>query len=115
MPVLLTQPYNPGDADPEASYLYAKINGFNIDLHGKTITVRIEYGNVVGGVWVRGPASIEKQVLIQNQSADAGGPTTDYDDMISELPEESETIYNGAARVLYEYLLAEGILSGTIE
>jgi len=115
MPILLTTPYNPGSADPGGSYPRAKITGFSIDLHAKVIHARLEYGDVVGGSWVRGRASMEPEVCIENKPSDPGPATTDYDDMVAELPDTDETIYAAAARVLYEYLLANDILDGTIE
>ena len=115
MPILLTTPYNPGSADPGKSYPRAKITGFSIDLHAKVIRARLEYGDVVDGAWVRGLVSTEPEVCIENKPADPGPASTDYDDMVAELPDEEETIYVAAARVLYEYLLANDILDGTIE
>jgi hypothetical protein len=115
MPILLTTPYDPGSSDPGETYPRAKITGFSIDLHAKVVQVRLEYGDVVDGSWVRGKASLEPSVCIENKPAEPGPATTDYDDLVAELPEAEETIYAGAARVLYEYLIAKGILSGTIE
>jgi len=117
MPIVLTTPYDPGDKDPGKTYSRAKIVCFTIDTEAKFVTFWFQYGDVVAGAWARGKSSPDISHTIQNLPAEPGPATTDYDDMVAEVTTvgEGHVIYAGAKRVLYEWLLDKGILSGTIE
>jgi len=108
MPIALTTAYNPGDNDPNKTYPQAKIISYNIDIIYKSIHVLCQYGNTVDSVWVRGAGAPDKGFSIVGQA---------FLDIIAELPEEGETVYETVSRVLYEYLLdedVEGHFVGTI-
>jgi len=110
MPVLLTTPWNPGDRDSGHTYPRAQISYLAITPEGpnKSIMVSVEYGDMVNAEWVRGTASTTLEYRI------AGA---DYDAMIAEEIEEGDNdlIYAAAKRVVYEWLIAEEHLIGTIE
>lgn len=108
MPVLLTTPWNPGDADPAKTYPRAQISALTIKPKEGAIHIVVEFGNVVDNEWVRGDASPQKAYLVSG---------TDYDTMIAETTEEGDAgvIYTAAKRVAYEWLIANNHLAGTIE
>lgn len=121
MPVLLTTPFDPGDLDPGNTYPRAKIRSFTwketfeqIDGGSEKtelIGVTFEYGDLdsgQAGTWIAGAATPQKTYDIVG---------TDYDDMVAEVAnsEESYVIYAGAKRVLYQWLIDNGHLAGTIE
>jgi len=109
MPILLTSAFNPGDLDPSVTYPRAKIVNFEIDSEAKFINMSVTYGNVDGeGNWVPGKATPRAEFSLRN---------SDYDDVVVEvaIPEESYLIYVGAKRVLYQWLIDNGHLAGTIE
>jgi hypothetical protein len=117
MPLLLTTSYDPGDSDPGHTYPRAKIVRVTVDTEAKFIEFIFQYGDEVAGAWVRGKSSPDVLHIIQNAPSEPGPATTDYDDMIAEATtvDEDHVIYAGVKRVLYEWLLDKGILSGTIE
>jgi len=110
MPVLLTTPWNPGDRDPGHTYPRAQITYLAITPEGanRSIVVSFEYGDMVNAVWVRGAGTTAVEYRISEG---------DYDAMIAEEIEEGDNdlIYKGAKRAVYEWLIAEGFLAGTIE
>lgn len=114
MPVLLTTPFNPGDLDSGNTYPRAHIVSFTINTvtsaptPGPFIDVTYEFGDVVGGVWEKGAASPRRAAVVRG---------SDYDDMVAEpaIQAESYLIYAGAKRVLYQWLIDQDLLDGTIE
>jgi hypothetical protein len=105
--MLLTTPYDPGDLDPGQTYPRAKIVVQTIRPDQKAIDLTWSFGDVSGSDWIPG-------------AADPGGQESiieaDYDTVVASLPTDgSELIYNGAARVLYQWLIDNGHLAGTIE
>lgn len=115
MPILLDTPWNPGDADPGQTYPRAKITKFSIEpdriISGSmsgSIVVDIQYGdNLSGssGSWSRGDASPGYGWMITG---------SDYDALVS-VTGSSDSIYNDAKASLYNWLLDNNHLSGTIE
>jgi hypothetical protein len=117
MPVLLTTPYNPGDRDPGNTYPRAKLQTFMwVERHDggekrESINVTIEYGDLdegQAGTWIPGAATPIQRFSVTG---------SDYDAMVAEVAttEEGYAIYAGAKRVLYQWLIDNGHLVGTIE
>ena len=138
MPILLTTPKMTGDLDPDAQngqYAELKIIQQMINTKAAVIELVLEYGNTVDGSWVSGISKPERVQISdgppQMGCTDAGDPeatppvpanwveiapaTTDYTDLLSSLPTDAnELIYDGAARVLYQWLIDKGLFAGTI-
>lgn len=111
MPILLTIPWNPGNYDPGTTYPRAKIVSFFHNTEIRTIRVVVDFGDVVEGRWVSGPAVRSSG---KGQSYTIKGE--DYDAMIVASPNESETVYDAVKRLLYAYLIEEvSELEGTVE
>lgn len=108
MPMLLTTAFDPGDLDAGASYPRAQIIHFEIDSESKFIRLSVVFGNMSGDDWVSGPASPKHTFIVRD---------SDYDTMVAEAAtsEEGYAIYAGAKRVLYQWLIDNGHLSGTVE
>lgn len=109
MPVLLTNAFNPGDIDPGHTYPRANIVMQAIRPEIQQIQIEFEFGDMVNGKWVPGAQTPRRMVMVN--------PGADYTAIVSEeaTADEDYLIYAGAKRVLYEYLIAKGHLSGTIE
>jgi len=116
--ILLTTPFNPGDLDT-GTYERVRIISFNLDSVGKRLSLTCQYGNYVNEVWVAGIAP-QQHFYIFNlpDGYDGEGELIPanpaYDDMIAQFPAEGETIYQGAARELYQWLLDNEHFAGTI-
>lgn len=106
MPLLLTTAYDPGDNDPGQTYPRAKVVAF--DWQDDRITFRLEVGDEVGdpAVWTFGPGADAKQFILTG---------ADYDAVVAEASLASELIYVGVKRVLYQWLIDNGHVAGTIE
>lgn len=107
MPIQLSVPFNPGDLDPGKTYPQAKIKNINIDLDSKAIIISWTYGEEINNVWAVGSASKPKEVWIRGD---------DYNTIIMSLISESDNdiIYEGIKRVLYQYLINNNYLTGSI-
>lgn len=107
MPIQLTNPFNPGDLDPGKTYPEAKILEISINTQAKFIRMSAVCGETVSGIWYGGAQSRIFNAMVMGE---------DYDTMILETTTSGEDhmIYAGVKRVLYQYLLDEGILEGTI-
>lgn len=104
MPIQLTTAFNPGDLD-NTTYQQVKIPLYITDVLGKNLQIIYQYGNTIDGVWQPGQAGPRRQVTVTGQ---------DYIDIIAELAEENETVYEAVSRILYQYLLDKEIVAGTI-
>lgn len=101
MPWQLTTPLSAGDLDPEGPYTQVKIVGFQFYSNRNVLTVFLEYGNTVGGVWIKGvsPTSAQKSVTLTGQ---------DCIDFIA----ANQTVYDSVASILYSWLQSEGAIGG---
>ena len=106
MPILLTTPADPGDNDSGNTYPRAKIYNFSLNTLAKEINVNFAYGDVVDDVWAHGNGLRTKDVGIKG---------ADYDTLIAALSNDGEGVYAGAHRLLYQYLIDNGHLVGTVE
>jgi hypothetical protein len=106
MPVTLTTAADPGDNDPGQSYPKCKVLHFNIDMLAKQINFTLGYGDVVDTSWVIGNGVRAKDFTIIG---------TDYDTMIAAASLADEAVYAGAKRVLYQWLIDEEHIVGTID
>jgi len=111
MPITLTTAANPGDNDPGKTYPKAKIVHFSVNLLQNQITFELGYGDVVDGSWVIGNGVRGKNFTINSD---------DYATMIAESALQTDgasgyEIYSGAKRVLYQWLIDNEHISGTID
>jgi len=119
MPLILSTPKNTGDLDPNTSeYGEVKIVRFVHDAVRYRIELRCQYGNTVSGSWVPGILPFESHVIRnipetidENNQPVPADPQ--YYTMVTQMPNEGETIYVAAGRELYEWLIGEGVYSGT--
>lgn len=105
MPIQLTTPYDPGDADPGVTY--PRVIIFELVAHPtiSEIELSCHYGTGTSTAWVDGVAD---PVVVHIRG-------TDYTTIIQALPlSGSERLYDGVSRVHYQYLLDNGHFSGTI-
>lgn len=107
MPILLTTPGDPGESDPEASYPRVQVLNFTINIRSKIIRFTVGFGDVTEGVWVPGTGLKSRAYEITE---------TDYDTIVAALSQDGEAVYDGAARLLYEWLqTADSRFAGTVE
>ena len=102
MPLNLTTAVDPGDLD-NTTYSQVKIISMYHNPITSEINVICEYGNTVSDSWVRG--------VSQPRSYTISG--SDYASLLAEMPDEGETVYLAAARVLYEWLVTKEYYAGT--
>ena len=105
MPLLLTTPLNPGDLDEAGPYTHLKIDWFAMLVPQNMIELVVSYGTMDGSTYTKGAASPAKKYEVMG---------ADYVTMVQKLPQGGETIYNAAARELYEWLIAKGYAAGTV-
>lgn len=110
MPILLTKPFNPGDADPDAGegYKFAQITSFIHNGLTMGVLLEYEYGTASGDYyekWTRGPGSTPRTVEITGpQVAELWG----------KMPQEGESVGVAIRRCTYQYLIDSGAAPGTI-
>jgi len=126
MPIVLTTPFSfdPGHGQPVESYGEMKIVEFVCGVQESQIRMRCQYGDTVDGTWVPGNAPESAHVVEDRPAAENVPATSDYTDLVaaSRTTADDEitpgdgghSIYVGAARELYEWLIARGIYDGTI-
>jgi len=93
MPINLTAPFDPGELDGD--YSQFKILHFTMNVQAGKITIVGTYGNTAGGVFTPGVAAPVKTWEVAGQA---------LLDMIALMPEAGEKLYDGVARVLYDYI-----------
>jgi hypothetical protein len=108
MPILLTNPFNPGDMDPGKTYPYVKLSFIGIYLTNKQISLQWQYGDEVSGVWTPGK--------IQAPGCMAQIIEEDYDTVIASetVSGDEGVVYDAVRRVLYSWMIDEGIVQGTL-
>lgn len=109
MPIILTNPYDPGDADPGKTYSAVQIIEMRWLLSG-SVDVVVQHGDVVNGSWVPSKKPVEKVTIADNPRAG----TTDYTTLIQIVSNGTETWYQGVGRELYQYLVDKGLYPGTV-
>lgn len=114
MPILLTTPVTTGDLD--FTYDRVKISQLTILPDFQRIEFMVEFGAVQESVWATGSfqPKVQRKFVIRNvpEQEDANGDPiegseiTDFTDTVAELPSDgSEKIYDGASRVVYQWLI----------
>jgi len=99
MPVTLTAAVKPGDLD-SVDYAEAKITAFVMYLNQKQMEIIVEWGNTVDGKWEQGLKPKSHIVLTGD----------DYDAVVA----DNATTYAAVKSDLYQYLIDEGIVAGTV-
>jgi len=89
MPITLTSPYAPG-----GSYVEAHITSFSLDPIGREVKLSVIYGNTVNGVVVPSDDNARSFTI--------SGPA--YDTLIAIQAAGNITIYDAAAKELYQWL-----------
>ena len=110
MEILLTTPYDPGDADPEQTYARMKIRQLKHSVSGKEILCSCQYGNLVEGEWVPGVASDVMWHSIHNTDT-----VMHYDNLVSQSVVAGELVWTAPQKRVYQWLIDEGKYSGTID
>lgn len=110
MPILLTKPFNPGDADPSAQggYPHCQLTGFVHNPLTFGVTLTYEFGTASGQYyenWTKGPGSPIRTLDI------AGAEVAT---LWGQTPNAGETIGAAIRRATYEYLISQSIAPGTI-
>ena len=110
MPWELDTPVTTGGLDLSGPYDQIMIIRQGHDARRRWITLEMEYGNTLSGVWVPGvanPIGAEVSCVILDD---------DYSTLINtHTTNDGELTYNAVKRGLYEYLSASGIIpSGTM-
>ena len=127
MPINLTTPmqHNPGRGQDVETYLQAKVVGFEAIVgppEDQSMTIRVQYGNTVEGVWTPGKMPIE-YVLIQDvqEVRDGSGNLLQEEDpkftnwVGSTYPaSDANLLYVEIATALYEYLIQQEGFEGEI-
>jgi hypothetical protein len=105
MPLLLTNPKDTGDLDPNyETYDYVKIIMTKHRPTSHTISLTCQYGNDDGyGTWNAG--------ILQPETHTISG--SDYLACVTQEPEEGETAYVAISRILYTWLTTNEYYDGT--
>lgn len=101
MSITLTTPIAVGDLDA-ADYSKAKITSFFIDLNNHHLNAKLEFGNEVEGVWVRGAHSVDKIISLDGEG---------FDSYFANNP----TVYSAVRGALYQLAIDQGLVVGTID
>ena len=122
MPLLLQTPINVGALD-SSNYTHIKIARLLVQPTKSQLSFEVEYGYLSNGDWVSGKfqlSSVRSFMISDSPEITIPGGTTilastAYSDMMDELPDSAqEKIYDGASRVLYQWLLDNDHFDGTI-
>lgn len=111
MPVLLTNPLNPGDIDV-TQYSEVKITQMLWDAEQNLIRLKCQYGNTVNGVWT--PGKDFHGATRQNPEFHFIQGEDYFTILTSTASGENQLIYNKVRDTLYDYLMNKGIYSGTV-
>lgn len=111
MPILLTNPLNPGDIDV-TQYNEVKIVQMLWDAEQSLIRLKCQYGNTINGTWTPGKdfhgATRQNPEFHFIQG-------TEYISMLSSMATgEDLLLYAEVRDALYDYLMNKGVYSGTI-
>ena len=110
MEILLTTPYDPGDADPGQTYARLKLREVRHLVSGKEIRCSCEYGNIVDSAWVPGVASEIMWHSIHNDDT-----TQHYDNLVSQSVVAGELVWTAPQKRVYQWLLDQSVYAGTID
>lgn len=126
MKIVLTTPFNPGDLDKGNTYPHVYIPRLSDAPQGTNLSFDWEYGTATTGTvanvpgtgalgaagtvnvvnWVKGSGSFTKTVNITGMA---------YLTIVNQTPLLStDTSYNMILRQLYQYLLTNGLVAGSI-
>lgn len=120
MPLNLITPVPVTDPriDGVASYPQLKIVRQSHDPILMRIEIICQYGNTINDVWTPGVLSKKTYTIRNWNEYDADGNVTvshtDYTDMVSELSLLNESVYAGAKRLLYQWLIDKGHETGVV-
>lgn len=104
MHVLLTTPYNPGDADPGVTYARVRVTTVVIDRVAWTTRIEYQWGNYSAPTWTAG---------VKTGRTDYA--TADLVAMLAVAPDEADTnVADGMMRAILTKLIADGVFAGTV-
>jgi len=124
MPILLDAPETIvlGHGRPNETYPEVKIVLVEIDIEGKRLMLRCEYGATVDGQWEPGKSVVDH--VVEDKPACIGPGNVEvpadpaYSTMagtaVTQLPTGSN-LYTEVALAFYQLLISEGIYQGTIQ
>ena len=108
MPILLTTPRNPGDLDSVAQYTHIELDDFWWSSE-RFIEFWMVHGTMSGNDFVKGKWEPEKHIIADNPKTGA----TAYTDIIQEATLDGELAIAAIGRLIYTYVLTNGIYVGT--
>ena len=116
MSILLATPFNPGDLDPGATYTHVELTRFAGDFQGRVITFEFQRGTMdAANHFVPGDLNTLRFV-VEDRPARGNIPAkTDYTEMMAELTLDGELASSAVARIIYTYVLVNGLFVGTPE
>jgi len=106
MPIFLDNAFNPGDLDRGVTYPRAKIIHFDWSESG--ISMLIRYGDIISGSFVGGRMSPDESYQISITDRD-------YFTLVSTTGSQGVSVYDTISDTLYQWLIDNNHLSGTIE
>jgi hypothetical protein len=105
MPIQLTTAKSVGDLDTN-DYTHVKVTLYRHDLQNNQIHLTVQHGYMDGGSFVVGERAESQVVVIEG---------ADYGTLMASLPTDgNEKLYDGVARILYQYMIDQAIFVGTI-
>ena len=123
MPILLTSPKDVGDLDPNAVngvYTQLKIVFQGCDLKKKMLELTLEHGNTVNGEWVSGilppiPVFIVNIPELVDGNGNPIAAVPHYNTLVAVKPDDLQvSYYDGTAKTLYQWLIDNDWVDGTI-
>jgi len=104
MPIQLTTPLPViPELDPSVT-AYNQVTIISFNYRANKLELVCVYGNTQSGEWRSG--NIPRRTFVIEGA--------EFTSIIAEMPQAGETLFQGASRVLYEYLIDNGHYSGTI-
>lgn len=108
MPILLTTPFNGGDSEV-GPLTHVMIQEVHISLMGAHIGLIVHRGTYDGSAFTKAQHMAQDVTMftpvINGQ---------DFEDLVQLMGDSSKTVYDSVAEGLYQWLLDNGLFSGTI-
>ena len=106
----LTTPWDPGSADPSASYTHAEVSDVSFNVARKSLNLTVMYGTEAAGVFTEGKAN-----PLGFRIADNGAGGTDYTDFEAlTAVDGTEKCLDAYKRALCQWLIDKNKLAGTV-
>jgi len=114
MSIQLATPFHPGDIDPGVIYDHVELSNFAGDFIGRVISFCFQRGTLdAAGVFIPGKIAPLRFTVEDIPARGAMPERLEYSKMMAELTLDGELASSSVARIIYTYVLKNGIFVGT--